>query len=194
MFRARSTIGTGGLLAVTLLASLWHVGVTQAQSAFDLEGKSVNPLHASAGKVVVLVFLRRDCPISNRYAPVIQKIGAEFSQDASFWLVYPDKDEAPQAIKKHLQDLGFHLPALRDPTHALVKIAQVQVTPEAAVFDRNHRLIYEGRIDNWYHDLTRVRPAATTHELEDAIRAALNGKPVPKTDVRGVGCFISDLE
>ena len=76
----------------------------------------------------------------------------------------------------------------------LVKLGRAQITPEVAVFDRNHQLLYDGRIDNWYVDLSRARPAATTHELEDAIRAALAGKPIAEQEVRGVGCYISDLE
>jgi hypothetical protein len=43
-------------------------------------------------------------------------------------------------------------------------------------------------------DLARSRPAPTTHELDDAIRAALVGKAVAKSEIRGVGCYISDLE
>ena len=75
-----------------------------------------------------------------------------------------------------------------------MKLGHVQITPEVAVFDRNHQLVYDGRIDDWYADLSRARAAPTTHELEDAIRAALAGKPVAKSEVRGVGCYISDLE
>jgi thiol-disulfide isomerase/thioredoxin len=194
MVKGRSAIRAGGSLSVMLLVCLWQVGIAYAQSAFDLDGRSVNPLSAVPGKVVVLVFLRRDCPISNRYAPVIQKISAQFAQDASFWLVYPDKDESSRAVRKYLQDYGYHLPALRDPNHALVKLAQVQVTPEVAVFDRNRELIYDGRIDNWYQDFGRVRPAPTTHELEEAIRSALAGKRVATREIRGTGCYISDLE
>jgi hypothetical protein len=70
----------------------------------------------------------------------------------------------------------------------------VQITPEVAVFDRNRQLVYDGRIDDWYIDLSRARPAPTTHELEDAIRAASAGKSVARNEVRGVGCYISDLE
>jgi hypothetical protein len=140
------------------------------------------------------VFLRRDCPVSSRYAPVIQQISKEYSDRASFWLVYPDKSDSPQAIRKYLQDYGYRLPALRDPEHALAKVARVQITPEVAVFDGSHQLVYDGRIDDWYVDLGRARPAPTTHELDDAIRAALAGKPVAKSEVRGVGCYISDLE
>ena len=93
-----------------------------------------------------------------------------------------------------MADYGYHLPVLRDPEHALVKIGHVQITPEVAVFDRNHRLIYDGRIDDWYIELSRARPAPTTHELEDAIRAAHAGEPVARNEVRGVGCYISDVE
>ena len=180
------------MVALALLACA-SIAAAQ-QSAIDLEGHAVNPLAAGSGKVVVLVFLRRDCPVSSRYAPTIQKISKEYADRASFWLVYPDRSETQQTIRKYLQDYGYQLPALRDPEHALVKLGRAQITPEVAVFDRSHQLVYDGRIDDWYVDLSRSRPAPMTHELEDAIRAALAGNPVAKSEVRGVGCYISDLE
>jgi thiol-disulfide isomerase/thioredoxin len=164
------------------------------QNATDLDGNAVDPLAANSNKVVVLVFLRRDCPVSSRYAPVIQQISKRYADRATFWLVYPDKSDSPQAIRKYLEDYGYRLPALRDPEHALVKLARVQVTPEVAVFDHGRQLVYDGRIDDWYVDLSRPRPAPTTRELDDAIRAGLAGKPVASSEVRGVGCYISDLE
>jgi redoxin len=170
-------------------------GFALAQSTVtDLDGHPVNPLAADPNKVAVLVFVRRDCPVSSRYAPVIQEISKQHADSASFWLVFPDKSESPQAIRKYLQDYGYRLPGLRDPQHALVKLGRVQITPEVAVFDRGRQLVYEGRIDDWFVDLGRARSAPTTHELDDAIRAALAGKPVAKGEVRGVGCYISDLE
>jgi hypothetical protein len=194
MTRFRSAIASSGVLAVTLLACLCQSRIVQAQTAFDLEGKSVNPLAASGGRIVVLVFLRRDCPISSRYAPVIQKVSSERRNDVSFWLVFPDKTDTSKAIEKYLQDYGYRLPGLRDPEHVLVKLAQAETTPEVAVFDRNRHLVYHGRIDNWYVDFGRPRPAPTTHELNDAIDAALAGKPVTPSAVNGVGCYISDVQ
>jgi len=169
-------------------------GCALAQNALDLDGHIVDPLATDTNKVVVLVFVRRDCPVSSRYAPVIQKISKQYAESASFWLVFPDKSESPQDVRKYLQDYGYGLPALRDPGHVLVKQGRVQITPEVAVFDRRGRLAYDGRIDDWFVDLGRARPASTTHELEDALRAALAGKPIAKSEVRGVGCYISDLE
>ena len=189
-FRANRLL-LAGMLLVCLLAP--EVALSQ-QGAFDLDGKPANPFDAASGKIVVLVFIRRDCPVSSRYAPVIQQISAQHERDASFWLVFPDKAETPQTIHDYLREYAYRLPALRDPEHALVKLAQVQITPEVAVFNRSHQLLYDGRIDNWYLDLGRSRPAPTTHELADAIQAALGDKIQAANQVRGVGCYISDLE
>lgn len=162
--------------------------------AIDLEGRAVNPLTSESGKVVVLVFLRHDCPVSGRYAPTIQQISRRYSDRASFFLVYPDKTESPDQIRKSIAEYGYQLPVLRDPEHSLVKMSHVQITPEVAVFDHSRKLIYSGRINDWYIDLTRARPAPTTHELEDAIDAAQAGKTLAHTELRGVGCYISDVE
>jgi hypothetical protein len=189
-FRANRLL-LAGMLLICLSAP--EQALSQ-QGAFDLDGKPANPFDAASGKIVVLVFIRRDCPVSSRYAPVIQQISAQHERDASFWLVFPDKAETPQTIHNYLREYAYRLPALRDPEHALVKLAQVQITPEVAVFNRSHQLLYDGRIDNWYLDLGRSRPAPTTHELADAIQAALGDKIPAANQVRGVGCYISDLE
>ncbi|MFL6446024.1 MAG: redoxin domain-containing protein [Candidatus Sulfotelmatobacter sp.] len=176
----------------TLLAVL--CGLATAQQALDLDGHAVDPFVAASGKPVVLVFLRRDCPVSGRYAPTIQKISREYAARASFWLVYPDRTDNSQEIRKSVADYGYTLPVLRDPDHALVKLSRVQITPEVAVFDRDRQLIYDGRIDDWYIDLSRARPAPTTHELRDAISAARARTKLAQKEVRGVGCYISDVE
>ena len=159
-----------------------------------MSGKTVDPFEVSAGKPLVLIFVRTDCPISNRYAPTIQALSQKYSGSALLMLVYPDKSETPQNIENHLHDYGYTLAALRDTQHDLLKLSKVEITPEAAVFNSNGELIYHGRIDNWYKEFGHARSAPTTHELDDAIQAALNSKyPVPAS-VGGVGCYISDLK
>ena len=165
-----------------------------APTGVDLAGKPVDPLHANPGKIVVLVFVRTDCPISNRYAPTIQRISKNYAGKAQFWLVYPDKAESSAAIERHLHDYGYTIPALHDPQHSLVKLGQAEVTPEVAVFDAGSQLVYHGRIDNWYVSFGRARPAPTTHELDDAIQAALKGNKPAVATAGGIGCYISDLE
>lgn len=177
------------LLSLSLMA-----GAAAQQSGLDLEGNTVNPIQSNAGHVVVLVFVREDCPISGRYAPTIQKLSEEHRADARFYLVFPDKSKTPADIRKYLLDFRYSIPALRDPDHALVKQAHAQVTPEAAVFDNKGALIFHGRIDNLYETFGRARPAPTTHELEDAIQAAHTGRAPLQKEVPAVGCYISDLQ
>jgi len=168
---------------------------TDLQSlATTLDGKPFDPFRAADGKVVVLIFVRTDCPISDRYAPVIQRLSAQHHDHAAFFLVYPGKRETPDAIRKHDHDFGYALAALRDPQHTLVKQSEAQITPEAAVFDISHQLIYHGRIDNLYEDVAHKRKSATTHELADAIEAAIAGKPLKAKTMPAVGCYLSDLE
>ena len=162
--------------------------------AVDLSGKPVNPFELATGKAAVLVYVRTDCPISNRYAPTIQALSHKYSGSAVLMLIYPDKDETSANIQKHLQEYGYKLTALRDPQHALVKLGEVEITPEAAVFNAKGEIIYHGRIDNWYKDFGRARSAPTTHELDDAIQAALNSHHPAPASVGGIGCYISDLQ
>src|ERR1700693_4681704 len=132
------------VLAACFFPSLARPIPAQA-SAVDLTGNPVDPLRSSPGKVVVLVFVRTDCPVSNRYAPTVQRLSAQHLDRATFWLVYPGKAESREMIRKHEQDFGYKLPALRDPQHTLVKQGHVQVTPEVAVFDVCVHLIYHRR-------------------------------------------------
>lgn len=188
---------TSRAVSILLLAGLAALspGVRAATaSAVDLDGRRVDPLKADAGKVVVLIFVRTDCPISNRYAPTIQRISAHYADKAAFWLVYPDKAESPAEIRKHDEDFGYKIPALRDLDHALVKAAQVKITPEVAVFDASGQLVYHGRIDDWYVDFGKSRTQATTHELNDALDAALAGHAPAVRVTEAVGCYIADIE
>jgi thiol-disulfide isomerase/thioredoxin len=195
--RWHTTRAVGLLLVVVVaagLASFASTSIGGQNTAFDLAGNPLDPLKSGGGKIVVLVFLRTDCPISNRYAPTIQKLSEEHGAKAAFWLVYPSKSESAEVIRKHQRDYGYKIPVLRDPHHVLVRQSQVEITPEVAVFGTDRRLVYHGRIDNLYEDVGRTRSVATTHELEDAISAASGGKRLDVAATHGVGCYISDLE
>ncbi len=129
-----------GVLAISGPAQNTNKGVA------DLNGRAVDPIRRTDGKVVVLLFVRTDCPVSNRYAPAIQEMSARYRTRTAFYLVYPIKSETAEQIRKHLSDFGYHLAALRDPELALVQRSQVHITPEAAVFGGDGRLLYHGRI------------------------------------------------
>lgn len=159
----------------------------------DLQGNAANPLQTHE-KVTVLVYLRTDCPISNRYAPVIQELSRRYAGSANFWLVYPSASQMPSAIAKQISDFHYELPVARDLAGDLVKEGHAATAPSVAVFGRAEKLIYTGRIDNWYEDFGRVRAAPTTHELDDAIQAGIAGKAARVSSAPAVGCSLADLQ
>lgn len=160
----------------------------------DLAGKPRN-LFASAARVRILMFVRTDCPITNRYAPELQRLGEKFrGPGVEFWLVYPDRTSTADAINDHVVQYHFPGEPIRDPGHELVRRAHATITPEAAVFDASGRLLYHGRIDDRWVEIGKARAQAQTHDLEDAIVAVLAGKPVARAEVRAVGCTLADLE
>lgn len=161
----------------------------------DLGGRSVNPLRATNSKATVFLFVRSDCPISNRYAPEVRRLYEKFAaRGVGFWLIYPDPKEAPAAIRRHLGEYEYPIGALRDPSHSLVALTGAKVTPEAAVFVDRGKMVYHGRIDDLYVDFGKARRAPTVHDLEQALEAIFAGKPVREASAPAVGCFISDLK
>jgi hypothetical protein len=160
----------------------------------DLSGKLLDPFAGSA-RARIFLFVRTDCPITNRYAPELQRISSEFAyRGVEFWLVYPDRAETAAAIKAQLAEYKLPGKALRDPHHKLVARSQATVSPQAAVFDPAGHLIYSGRIDDRYVDFGKSRPAAQTHDLEAAITAVLSGKPAPVSRTRAIGCYLADVQ
>src|SRR5271170_2161137 len=77
------------LVNVKYLAFLLAAGLASA-AALDMAGKPRDPF-AEPVQARVFIFVRTDCPITNRYAPELQRLSHAFAPDAvQFWLVYPD--------------------------------------------------------------------------------------------------------
>ena len=152
---------------------------------------AIAPLSAAA-PIRVLVFTTTDCPISNRYAPEIQRLAAKFSNQVRFVLVYPVASDSPDVIRDHHKKFGYSLESIRDTQHQLVKQTGVTVTPEVAVM-AGDRMVYRGRIDDRYIELGKDRLQPTRRDLEAALDALIAGKPVAQRETRAVGCFLADL-
>lgn len=145
-------------------------------------------------KAVVLLFIRSDCPISNRYAPEVQRLYERYSpQGVDVHLVYVEPRLTAAAMQKHRKEYGYTIPALLDAGHHYVNRAGARITPEAAVFVRG-RLIYLGRIDDRYVDIATARPRAQHHDLEDVLDAVVAGKTVQPRETTAVGCAIENLQ
>jgi hypothetical protein len=160
----------------------------------DLHGNAHDPFRNDA-RARVFLFVRTDCPITNRYAPELRRIAAEFTgRQVEFWLVYPDPAETVTGIETHVAQYNLPGTPLRDARHQLVRLGQATVSPEAAVFNHAGQLVYTGRIDDRYVDFGKARPAPRTHDLEEAIAATLEGKPVIQSKTKAIGCYLADVK
>ena len=142
-------------------------------------------------KAIVFVFVSNECPIANRYAPEIERLHKRYaSNQIAFILVHSDPSETQQAIDKHTRDYGFSCKVVRDADQQLARKAGATVTPEAAVFLPDGKRVYRGRIDNRYAAFGKARPEPTERDLQAALDAIVQGKPVRKSETRAIGCYI----
>lgn len=143
----------------------------------------------------VVFFVATECPISNYFAPEMERIRVEYGpRGIAFRAVYAVPDEGVEAIRAHTADYGLKMPALLDPEHALLSRAGASVTPEAAVFAPNGDLLYRGRIDDTYVAYGRQRIEPTQRDLRLALDAILAGASPDPSVTEAIGCFIPDLE
>ena len=150
---------------------------------------------APAGRISVQFFIASDCPVSNSYAPEIQRLCGQYaSKGVSCSLVYEDVGLTASAMHKHLAEYGYAgFPAIAstiDSHRKLANRARATVTPEAVVLDQRGEIRYRGRIDNFYAALGKPRQQVTVHDLRDALDAVLEGKAVPVPETKALGCYI----
>ncbi len=151
------------------------------------------PLEARGARAIVLVFVMSDCPISNAFAPEIERIRAAYEgRGFAFHLVYPDPDETPAGARKHASAFGHMSQALLDPAHVLVEHTGATVSPEAAVLSRSGELLYRGRIDDRFVDFGTQRAQPTARDLRAALDAILAGRSPEPARTQAIGCFLPE--
>lgn len=148
------------------------------------------------GRTAVLVFISSTCPISNRYAPEVNRISAGHGGPKfAFYIVYVEPGLTARAAREHAAAYGYRCPALLDARRALVQRTGVTVTPEVAVLRRDAKpgamqLLYRGRIDDRHVALGKMRAQPTRRDLRLALDAIAKGQPVTQPRTQAIGCFI----
>ena len=150
-------------------------------------------LTAAANIPTVLVFTSTECPISNRYAPEINRLNVKFSGKVRFVMVYPVPADTGAMVRAHVKKFGYPNQWLHDPGQKLVRETGVTVTPEVAVMSVDRKVLYRGRIDDRYLEFGKDRPEPTVRDLERSLDAILSGKPIPVVETKAIGCYIADL-
>jgi len=180
--------------------------VARSFELHDVDGTACKPLQAArdrGAKAVVFLFVAIDCPISNGYAPEINRICQAYGKaDSSrkdggkkdgafdFYFVHCDPDLAPADAKKHAADYGYDCPVLMDPKKELAGCLGATVTPEAFVVSTDGSVLYHGRIDDRYVAYGKSRIEPTVRDLRTALDEIEAGKAVVTPETKAIGCPI----
>jgi peroxiredoxin len=157
----------------------------------DAEGRRRTAREWKEARAVTLFFIAAECPISNRYAPEINRIVADYAtRGVAFYGVHSDQDVGAEASRRHARDYGFNFPVLLDPAQTLANQTGVTLTPTAVILSPAGELLYRGRIDNRYLDFGKYRDAGVKPDLRLALDAVIAGKPVAEKYTKSIGCAL----
>lgn len=165
------------LVAVALYAgSLGTLDVT------NLEGTGVR-IETSAHPATVVVFISTVCPMANDYTDRLRDLVRDYQpRGVRIALVYANRTESLDEIRRHAQAVEFDFPVYRDEQQRVADLLHAAVTPTAYVIDRAGRIRYTGKIDD------SVNPARVKRRwLGEAIDAVVAGRGVEVGNVAPYG-------
>lgn len=177
------------------VASSRPISTPSAQADCEyLDGRDFTESTLDPSGARVYLFVAAKCPISNRYVPEMKRIRELCNaRGHDFFVLYPDPDASVEALQQHADDYGLTEFALWDRRHVIADRWKARYTPEAIVVAAG-KVVYRGRIDDWYVSFGKAKPAAETHDLRDVIESLGNGAEVPLRETKVIGCPIPRLK
>jgi len=155
----------------------------------DLTGHLHTLAQWSGHKGVVLIFLGTDCPVSNGYAPEMQRLADRFGPLGIVTLgVHGDPSVTQESAVEHAKTYGLRFPVLLDPEQVLARATGVRIMPEVVVALPSGEVLYRGRIDDRFAPGGKRRDEPRVRELHDALQAVCDGKRPAVTESKAFGC------
>ena len=146
-----------------------------------------------AGRPLLVLFICNHCPFVIHIREELAKIGRDYQSTALGVVAinsndaakYPD--DSPAKMKIERLNAGYFFPYLFDETQSVAKEFHAACTPDIYLFDKNHKLVYRGQLDE-------SRPSngvpVTGKDLRLAIDDCLAGRPLAFEQKPSLGCNI----
>ncbi len=129
----------------------------------------------------VLAWEERMIDLGRRYGPKGVGFVLVNANDA---VAYPT--DGFEAMVGRAHDHHYPFPYLRDESQEVAHAYGALVTPHPMLFDRQRRLLFQGRIDDSHDHPERVK----AHYLERALEQALAGEAVRPSALPVAGCTV----
>lgn len=159
----------------------------------DLEGREVSLEDFSGTPALLVMFICNHCPYVQHVEKELGRLTQEYAERgvavvgimANDVESYPD--DRPEKLREQAERAGFAFPYLYDETQEVARAYRAACTPDFFLFDGDRRLVYRGQMDG-------SRPGSDTpvtgEDLQAALDAVLEGRPVPEDQKPSVGCSI----
>ncbi len=187
-------LGTIAFLAAAVLVHAADPPKTVKDfSLLDAEGKKHTSADWKGKKAVVLFVLGTECPVSNFYAPEYARLSKTFAEKGIvFYGIHPDPEVTAVLAAKHAADYHLPFPVLLDPTQVVTQQTGAERLSSAVVLSPDGTVLYRGRIDDRYSAAGVRREVPTTRDLQDALIAVTEGKPIAVAQTKVFGCPLPD--
>jgi peroxiredoxin len=190
------------LSLVLTVCALSAFALTPGTQAPDFKGTDSNGVTHSLsqyrGKYVVLEWANKGCPYEQKHylSGNMEALQKEWTDKGVIWLSILSSapgeqgNVTPAEENQYLKQMhAAPTAAILDPSGSIGRLYQAKTTPHIFVIDPTGKLIYQGAIDD--KPTTDLADIKTAHNyLNEALNAAMSGKPVPIASTRPYGCSV----
>jgi peroxiredoxin len=190
------------LSLVLTVCALSAFALTPGTQAPDFKGTDSNGVTHSLsqyrGKYVVLEWANKGCPYEQKHylSGNMEALQKEWTDKGVIWLSILSSapgeqgNVTPAEENQYLKQMhAAPTAAILDPSGSIGRLYQAKTTPHIFVIDPTGKLIYQGAIDD--KPTTDLADIKTAHNyLNEALNAAMSGKPVPTASTRPYGCSV----
>jgi peroxiredoxin len=192
------------VLLIAVFAVPAHVGraLPPGSMAPEFKGIDSNGVQHSLseyhGKFVVLEWANRGCPYEQKHynSGNMESLQKQWTAKGVVWLSVISSAPGQQGYVTPAEENEYlkamkaaPTAALLDPAGTIGHLYDARTTPHMFVIDPGGKILYQGAID----DKPTPDPASLStarNYLNEALNAAMTGKPVPVTVTKPYGCSV----
>jgi len=161
----------------------------------NIDGKMVSLSDYKSAKGFIVTFTCNTCPYAVGYEDRIIALDKKYAKKGyPVIAIMPNNTDIKpgdnmDAMKTRAKEKGFTFPYLIDENQTVFPKYGATKTPHMFVLQKtkNGNIVkYIGAIDDNYKDASAVK----TKYVENAVDALLQGKEVPETETKAIGCSI----
>ena len=158
----------------------------------DASGLEHGLADSGEAPAVLVAFICNHCPfvkhLADRLAELTNQFGKEglttFAINSNDFEAHPD--DAPARMTEESELRGYGFPYLIDESQDVARTFGAACTPDFFLYDGDRKLVYRGQFDETRPEEGEAHGA----DLECAIEAVLEGRPVPPEQHPSMGCNI----